>query len=55
MDEFTINKNKWKKGKKILIWWEILAEGPESLYFIEETENSEAYLQILEECIPDID
>jgi hypothetical protein len=20
MDEFTINKNKWKKGKKILIW-----------------------------------
>jgi hypothetical protein len=32
-----------------------LVEGPESLYFIEVTENSEAYLHILEEYIADID
>ncbi len=49
MNEFTING---KKGGK---YWAISAEGPESLYFMEGTENSEAYLQILEECIPDID
>jgi len=49
MDEFTIKKNNWKKGEKILIWGAISAKGPESLYFIEGTENSEAYLQILEE------
>ncbi len=52
IDEFTIKKNKWKKGKK---YWAISAEGPESLYFIEGTESSEAYLKILEECLPDID
>jgi hypothetical protein len=51
MHEFTING---KKGKK-LICRTISAEGPESLYFIERTGNSEAYIQILEECIPDID
>jgi hypothetical protein len=52
MHEYTIKKN---KGKTILIWRAISAEGPESLYFIERTENSEVYLQILEEFVLDID
>jgi hypothetical protein len=35
-------------------YWAISTEGPESIYLIEGTDNSEVYLKILGEWIPDI-
>jgi hypothetical protein len=47
-------KTKFNGNKKILVWTAISYDGPEQLYFVEETENREVYDEILDECLPNI-
>jgi hypothetical protein len=54
-DEFSLKVSKWKKGKKILVWAAISSEGPEALHFIHGKENSDVYLNILEDSLPSIE
>ena len=38
-----------------MIWGAIFWNGPESLYFVEGTVDSEYYCHIMDECLPDIE
>ncbi len=53
-EEYRIKKTKLNGNKKILVWAAISYDGPEQLYFMEETENTEFYKEILDDCLPNI-
>ncbi len=53
-EEYCIKKTKFNGKKKILVWAAISYDGPEQLYFMEETESKEVYEEILNECLPNI-
>ncbi len=48
-DEFTLKTSRWKQGVKVLAWAAILIDGSEALHFIHGKENSEVYLNILQQ------
>jgi hypothetical protein len=53
-EEYCIKKTKFNRNKKIIVCAAIYYDGPEQLYFVEETENREVYEEILGECLPNI-
>ncbi len=53
-EENCIKKTKYNENKKILVWAAISYDGPEQLYFVEETESREVYEEILNECLPNM-
>ncbi len=51
----NIKVEKKEKRKKVLIWTAISRKGPEALHFIYDTIDSELYLDVLEQNLPDIE
>ena len=53
-DEYSLKKTKFKQGRRLYVWAAISFDGPEQLYFVEGTEDTDTYEQILNKCLPRI-